>query len=248
MKTLRALYRFIILFFATIGIYSIWFVFSFLIPNKQYWRQFILGLWSRAWVRINRIDIEVIGKPPEPPFFLVSNHLGYIDIPVVRSVAKGVFVAKHEIGNWWAFGKMIRNMGTIYVDRERRRSIPRAGGEVIERLNSGEGVIVFPEGTSSKGEDILPFNSSFLEFASKTDIPVSYLSLTYRTPDGEPPPSESVCWWDETPLLAHILRVLALPRFTAILSFGDDLVVNPDRKELAAELRSKVSERFIPMI
>jgi 1-acyl-sn-glycerol-3-phosphate acyltransferase len=143
---------------------------------------------------------------------------------------------------------MVRNMGTIYVNRERRRDIPRAGSEVIERLSEGEGVIVFPEGTSTKGESVLPFNSSFLAFAAQTDVPVSYLSISYRTPDGEPPPSDSVCWWDDTPMLTHILKLFSLRRFTAILDFGDEPIVRPDRKELASELRRRVLDRFIPMI
>jgi 1-acyl-sn-glycerol-3-phosphate acyltransferase len=143
---------------------------------------------------------------------------------------------------------MVRNMGTIYVNRERRRDIPRAGREVTERLSAGEGVIVFPEGTSSKGETVLPFNSSFLAFAAQTDMPVSYLSISYRTPNGEPPPSDSICWWEDTPFLTHILRLFSLPRFTAILYFGDEPVIRPDRKELAAELHDRVKKHFVPMI
>jgi 1-acyl-sn-glycerol-3-phosphate acyltransferase len=198
-------------------------------------------------VWIAGIKIKLIGTPPKQPYFLVSNHLGYIDIPVVRSVVTGVFVAKHEIEDWPMLGTMIRNMGTIYVDRTRRRSIPEAGAEVVERLNEGEGVIVFPEGTSTKGEIVLPFNSSFLAFAAKTDIPVSYVSISYQTPEGAPSPSEAICWWDETPFFSHILRLLSVGSFTAIVNFGETPIIEPDRKQLAATLRSKVAESFVPM-
>ena len=78
---------------------------------------------------------------------------------------------------------MVRDMGNIFIDRRNRRDIPRAGEEIIQKLSEGEGVIVFPEGTSTKGEDILPFNSSFFEFAARTDLPVSYVSISYRTPE-----------------------------------------------------------------
>ncbi|MBT1569857.1 1-acyl-sn-glycerol-3-phosphate acyltransferase, partial [Klebsiella pneumoniae] len=88
-----------------------------------------------------------------------------IDIPVLRSVVKGVFVAKHDIKDWFFAGRMIRDMGTIFINRGNRRDIPRAGSRILERLEKGEGVIVFPEGTSTRGEEVLPFNSSFLEFA-----------------------------------------------------------------------------------
>ena len=248
MKSLRAVTRFILLLSMTLGVYAVWFVLRFVIPNKQYWRQIIFETWARSWMRICSIDIEIIGAPPKAPFFLVSNHLGYIDIPVLRSVVKGIFVAKHEIDDWKIAGKMIRNMGTIFVNREKRRDIPRAGSDVIAALERGEGVIVFPEGTSTRGDEVLPFNSSFLEFAARTDTPVSYVSITYRTPDGEPHPSDSVCWWDDTAFLPHMLRMMELKRFTAVLNFGDEPVISHDRKHLASELRQKVQQSFIPVI
>lgn len=248
MKHLRAVIRFVLLLSLTFGIYGIWLILRLFIPNKLFWRQLILEWWAKGFVRIAHIDIEIIGTPPKAPFFLVSNHVGYIDIPVIRSAAKGIFVAKHDINGWFCVGRMIRNMGTIYVNRSVKRDIPRAGAEVIDALGRGEGVIVFPEGTSTKGETVLPFNSSFLAFAAKTDIPVSYVSLTYRTPDKAPPPSETVCWWDDTPFLNHMLRLLSLRRFTAILNFGDETVADPDRKQLAAKLRERVIKSFIPML
>lgn len=248
MRKIRAIFRFVLLLSNTFGVYVVWYLFRFFIPNKQYWRQLAFETWSRGWIRVCGIDIEVIGTPPAAPFFLVSNHLGYIDIPVLRAVAKGVFVAKREIDGWKFAGKMIRNMGTIFVNREKRRDIPRAGNQVIETLSRGEGVIVFPEGTSTRGDEVLPFNSSFLEFAARTDTPVSYVSISYRTPEGEPPPSESVCWWDDTAFLPHLLRMLEVPNFTAVLNFGPEPVINLDRKQLASELRKKVQEVFIPVI
>ncbi len=248
MTKIRSILRFLALLFATFGIYGLWFVMRFFIPNKIYWRQYVFGLWSRAFVRIAGTKIEIIGTPPKPPFFLVSNHVSYFDIPVIRAAVPGVFVAKKEISGWFAIGQMVRDMGAIYVDRQNKRDIPRAGQQVIDRLSGGEGVIVFPEGTSTKGEEVLPFSSSFLAFAAKTDTPVSYVSLTYRTPEGEPPPSAIVCWWDDTAFLPHMLRMFSVSGMTAVLNFGDEPIIEPDRKNLAATLHQKVTEKFIPMM
>lgn len=248
MKHIRATVRLISFIVVTAVLYATWFVFSFVIPNKIYWRQLAFELWTKSFVWIGGMNIEVIGTPPQPPFFLVCNHLSYVDIAPLRIAAKGVFVAKSEVRDWLFAGRIVSDMGIVFIDRKNKRDIPRAGEEIIERLNDGEGVIVFPEGTSTKGDDVLPFNSSFLEFAAKIDLPVSYASISYRSDEGDPPPSEFVCWWDDIAFVEHLYRLFTVKGFTAIVTFGEHSVVNPDRKELAAELRQKVRESFVPVI
>jgi 1-acyl-sn-glycerol-3-phosphate acyltransferase len=248
MKYVRATIRFVAFVLATLGLYGLWFVLSPFIPNKTFWRQLAFESWTKSFVRISRMQIEVIGVPPKPPFFLVTNHLGYVDIAALRATVNGIFVAKSEVKGWFLAGRIVRDMGVVFIDRKNRRDIPRAGAEIIQKLNGGEGVIVFPEGTSTKGEDVLPFNSSFFEFAAKTDLPVSYASVSYRTPAGQPPASTMICWWEDISFLAHLFRLFTLPGFIAILDFGEDSIVNTDRKQLASELHQRVKEKFIPVI
>ncbi len=248
MKNLRAAIRFILFIASTLGLYSIWYVARLFIPNRIYWRQVIFGAWTRSFVSISGMKIEVVGTPPKPPFFLVTNHLSYTDIAALRTAAKGIFVAKSEVKEWFLAGRICRDMGTIFINRANRRDIPRAGEEIIERLDAGEGVIVFPEGTSTKGETVLPFNSSFLEFAARAQIPVSYASITYQTPPGEMPASLAACWWEDIGFFAHLWRLFHVGEYTAIINFGEKPVMNPDRKPLAAELRQRVSQRFTPVV
>lgn len=248
MRKIRATIRFTLFFVLTIGLYSLWFLTVIFIPNKIYWRQLIFKLWSKGFVRIARMKVEVIGSAPKPPFFLVCNHLSYVDIPALRYVADGIFVAKGEIRDWFLAGRIVRDMGNIYINRQKNRDIPRAGKEIIDRLDSGEGVMIFPEGTSTKGEEVLPFNSSFLEFAARTDLPVSYCSISYKTPTGEMPASEAVCWWDDTVFINHMFRMFSVKEFTAVITFGEMPVANPNRKKLAQELHEKVKEKFIPVL
>lgn len=248
MKSIRSALRFALFFINTVGLYALWFLAAAFIPNKIYWRQLIFKVWSKNFRRIANMKIEVIGTPPKPPFFLVCNHLSYVDIPALRAVAEGVFVAKGEIEGWFLAGRIVRDIGNIFINRQNRRDIPRAVREIISRLDGGEGVIIFPEGTSTKGEEVLPFNSSFLEFAARTDLPVSYCSIYYKTPDGEMPASEAVCWWDDTTFMNHMLRLFSVKGFTAVINFGAAPIANPNRKALAQELHEKVSEKFIPVI
>lgn len=248
MKHLLAGFRFVLFLVSTFGLYGSWFIGDFFIPNKLFWQQVIFRTWARAFVKILGMKIEVIGTPPKPPFFLVCNHLSYTDIPALRAVAEGVFVAKGEIESWFLAGKIVGDMGAIFINRQNRRDIPRAGAEIIKKLNNGEGVIVFPEGTSTKGEKVLPFNSSFLEFAAKTDLPVSYAAINYETPPDQPKASDVVCWWEDIGFAAHLFRLFHVREFTAVITFGDETVLKTDRKELAKTLWEKVNEKFIPVV
>jgi len=248
MKYLRAALRFVLFIGSTFVLYSIWFVGAVFIPNKQMWRQWAFYNWARAFVKISGMRVEVVGVLPRPPFFLVCNHLSYTDVAAIRSVLEGVFVAKGEMESWFLAGRIVSDMGTIFINRQNRRDIPRAGAKIIERLESGEGVIVFPEGTSTKGETVLPFNSSFLEFAAQRDLPVSYASITYKTPNDSPKAVDTVCWWDEKSFGEHLWQLFQVREFIAVINFGSEPIQNPNRKELAKMLWTKVDESFVPVV
>jgi 1-acyl-sn-glycerol-3-phosphate acyltransferase len=247
MRNIRAAVRLISFVASTLGLYSIWFVARIFIRDRLWWRQTIFAAWTNSFVRISKMNVVTHGMPPTPPFFLVTNHLSYTDIAAIRSVVKGVFVAKKEVEGWFLAGRICRDMGTVFIDRTNRRDIPRAGAEIIKRLDDDEGVIVFPEGTSTKGEKVMPFNSSFFEFAARSGIPVSYASITYQTPPGETPASIAACWWGDIGFWAHLWRLFKVREYTAILIFGDEPILNVDRKILASELQQRVAESFVPV-
>ena len=248
MKHLRAAIRLILFSGATLGAYMIWFFGNLIVPNKQYWRQIIFRTWAKLFVTISHMQIDVVGEKPSPPFFIVSNHLSYIDIPVLRSVIESIFVANSEIKDWLIVGNAARDMGNIFINRENRRDIPRAGADVIKKLKNGEGVIIFPEGTSARGKKVLPFNSSFFEFASKSEFPIHYASITYQIENGERKPSEAICWWEDTPFITHLWRFFQVRRAKAIINFGCESIVDPNRKTLAKKLWNRVNESFIPVM
>jgi 1-acyl-sn-glycerol-3-phosphate acyltransferase len=249
MKTIRAVIKYIAFILLTFGVYSLW-VFSFFTgeQGQRRLREFIFYNWARGFVWLANAKLKIVGEPPAPPFLLVSNHVSYFDIAALRSTAKCVFVAKADIETWFIAGKMVGSMGQIFINRENRRDIPRAGARIIDALERGEGVAIFVEGTTSNGKQILEFKSSFLEFAAAKDLPVHYASITYQTPPGEPPASEAVCWWrEESGFGDHLFEFFKLPAFEGTITFGKEPIHSTNRKELAAKLHQAVEEQFVPV-
>jgi 1-acyl-sn-glycerol-3-phosphate acyltransferase len=176
---------------------------------------FVFRAWSKLFLGLLRVRVSQRGAAPTAPFFLVANHLSYMDIPLLASRADTVFIAKVEIGGWPIFGPISALANTVFVDRTLKRDIPRVLAEVDERLAHGQGVVLFPEGTSSAGADVMPFRPSLLATAAAARHPVSWASLAYRTPPGENPAHLAVCWWGGMTFGRHFLELLAMPRFEA---------------------------------
>jgi 1-acyl-sn-glycerol-3-phosphate acyltransferase len=215
--------------------------------NAAAWRAGFLTWWARRVAPLLGMEIEAHGRVPEPPFFLVSNHLSYMDVVVLAAQAPLCFVAKSEIAGWPFFGWLARTAGTLFIERANKRDIPRVVDAIDTALARGVSVAVFPEATSSAGARVLPFRAALLESAARGGIPVAYAALTYRTPPGEPPAYASVCWWGDAKFLGHVAGLFTLRRFSASVRFGSDRIASHDRKDLAARLHAAVAARFEPV-
>lgn len=246
MRTLIATSRFILFLVSTFGLYGIFRVLKPFRRDVIRWRQTIFRSWAKSFVRISGFEVEVVGEKPQAPFFLVSNHLGYIDIPIIRSQIETLYVSKSEVGEWPLAGKIVKDMGTIFIDRRNHRDIPRAGEEILKSLSRGEGVVVFPEGTSGNGRDLLAINSSFFEFPASNEIPVVVMTLSYRTSEGDPDPSSAVSWWDDTPFPKHIFNLFKLKNPAVTLRFGE-VVSDANRKTLARQVEGEMRSIFTAM-
>ncbi|MEM9553923.1 MAG: lysophospholipid acyltransferase family protein [Acidobacteriota bacterium] len=203
--------------------------------------------WGRRLMRSFAARVHVEGTPPAGPCFLVTNHVSYLDIPLVASCVDAAFVGKAELRTWPVAGTVMTAADTVYIDRSRKRDLLRVLEQVDAAMARGLNVVLFPEGTSGRGDSLLPFKPSLLQFAVEKGLPVHWATIEYRTPDGEPPPSRAVCWWGDEALAPHYPRLMRLPWLEAVLRFGDEPVRADDRKQLALELRAAMLERFQPM-
>lgn len=210
-------------------------------------RNWAYRTWTRGLCWAWNIQVEVDGRPPEDDYFLVTNHLSYVDIPVLGRHIHGTFIAKSELSGWPVAGQVIRSGDTIFIDRGRKRDLLRVMKEVDRALEDGLGVVLFPEGTSSKGDDMLPFKPSLLQIAAGSHRPVHWAILEYWTDDPHCKPSQFVNWWGDEPFLPHYLRFVSVDRIYATIRFGDEPVHGQDRKELSAALRERMLTKFRPM-
>jgi 1-acyl-sn-glycerol-3-phosphate acyltransferase len=152
-----------------------------------------------------------------------------------------VFVAKSEIAHWPLIGFLSRCMGTIFIERRRKRDILRVNALIETALRNGQSVIVFPEGTTSDGATVLPFKSSLLEPAVKLGVPVCCASLHYATAAGERPAAEAVCWWGEMDFVPHLWRLFQLKGFSATVQFSATRLLAADRKALAHIAQARIA-------
>ena len=210
-------------------------------------RRWVVRNWGRGLTHIARVRIVTEGDAPPHGVLLVSNHLSYLDIPVLDSVVPMVFVARADLRRWPFWGFMATLGGTIYVDRATKRDVMRVRREMGEAMALGDNVIVFPEATSTAGDTILPLKPALLADAAAEETPVHWLTLTYRTPRDGPAARDHVCWWGHAGFLPHVLGLFALRRVDCRIRFGDAPLCSTDRKALAADLRRAMLMRFEPV-
>ena len=214
---------------------------------SYWWRSFNFRRWAKAAAALLRMRVTVRGTPPQAPFLLVSNHLSYLDIVVFASQLDAVFVAKNDVASWPLLGLLCRSMGTIFVNRSSRRDVVRVNSLIGKALATSKGVLLFPEGTSTAGAEVLPFFSALLEPCVAGGYPVSFAAIRYQTPAGEPSPQWAVCWWGDMTFLPHLYRLFQLRSLEASLVFGSHAVRADCRKTLARELRQAVKAEFVPL-
>ena len=223
-------------------------LFGFIKPSMvAKWKNRIITLW--AWLTANILGLNITseGSPPNPPFFLISNHLSYIDVVPLWYFLDGTFIAKSEVASWPFFGWGTRTLGVLFINRKLQSDVRRMNNRIAETISNSQGIILFPEGTSSKGERILPFNSSLLNYPAEKEMPVSCVAISYRTSDADRPAWSHVCWWGDMAFLPHFWELLKIKQVDVTVRFGDKVTAN-DRKELSKKLHKQVSQLFIPIV
>lgn len=207
-------------------------------------------LYHRLCCRIMGLKVRVIGTPsPARPTLFVSNHVSYLDIPVMGSVLAVSFVAKVEVAEWPGYGLLAKLQRTVFVDR-RRHTAARQRDSLQARLAAGDPLVLFPEGTSNDGNRILPFRSALLSVAeaapAERPLTVQPLSIAYTTVNGLPigwALRPLVAWYGGMELGGHLWRFSRLGRVEVVLQFHPPVKVSDfdSRKELTRHCAEAVA-------
>ncbi len=198
--------------------------------------------WARfcfRWAcRCLGLNIHQHGSPSNDTVLFVSNHISWSDIPILGSLAPIRFLSKAEVGQWPLIGWLARQAGTLFIHRGGGQA-RRVRGQIIENLQAGENVLVYPEGTTSAGLTVLPFHGLLLRAAPESKTPIQPVTIAYRR-DGRPDHLAPFIGEDE--FHSHLLRMLRQPSARVDVVFHEP-VQSPEEvptAELAASLRQTV--------
>jgi 1-acyl-sn-glycerol-3-phosphate acyltransferase len=167
------------------GLATTVFVFPWIGPEKK---QALIRRWSRQLLQMLRVEARVHwqhdgGIPGN--VLIVANHISWLDIFVLNTLQPARFIAKAELKRWPVVGRLCTNVGTLFIERERRRDTHSVNRHTVDALARGDFVAVFPEGTTSDGTGLLKFHSSLFQPIVDAGGHVQPVAIRYRTPADE---------------------------------------------------------------
>ena len=171
-------------------------------------RQRLIRRWSRHLLRLLRVEARVRGLPPDGlpgNLLIVANHISWLDIFVLNAVQPARFVAKSELRRWPLVGWLVAGVGTLFIERDRRRDTQRVNRHAADVLAGGDVIAIFPEGTTTDGTDVLPFHGSLLQPIVDAGGHVQPVAIRYRRPTGEH--NAAPAYVGETSFVASFWRV-----------------------------------------
>ena len=230
MKTVRAIIKLILLLASWVMllcfdllILIIFYPFSKLTSRRI--SAFCGPFWGNLFTKILQIRIDVKGienYQRGQNYCLISNHMSYLDILIMAAVFPTLFVSRHDVKYWPLLGTIAWIRGAIFVDRTITGTQQKPHiNKIIEYLQNGLNVLIFPEGKTSNGESVLPFKKTIFSCPIKAGAAILPTTNRYAFVDGEPFSEQNrdrVCWYGGMTFLDHIWNVLKLRKFEVVLT------------------------------
>lgn len=200
-------------------------------------------LFCRSLLGLLAVRLVVEGRRAEGrPVLLAANHVSWIDILALGAIEPFCFLAKSEVASWPILSAFAQVQGTVFVDRKRRRLLPKVNREIATRMLAGRAVVLFPEGTTVGPPEPARFLTSHFAAArdalrmdpSHADVAVQPVAIGYS--------SAAAAWIGDDDLVSHLWRTLRSPPLRCAISFGAPLPfgAGTDRKAVARQARSSI--------
>jgi len=207
-------------------------------------------LYHRGLAWLLRVRVRPLGVPSAVrPTLFVVNHVSWLDIVVLDTLLRGSYVTKSEVMGWPGFGYLAKLQRCVFIERKAHRTKDHKD-EMQIRLEQGDNLILFPEGTSSDGMRILPFKTSFFGLAEQAvngrPLLVQPVSLAYCRLNNMPVGRRSMplfAWVGDENLLPHLWRFLRAGPSVAEVVFHPPLTIDrfTSRKEMSAHCRAVIA-------
>jgi len=213
--------------------------------------------YHRIVARIMGMRVKVVGAIEGGGGVLVaSNHISWLDIVSISTVGPISLIAKKQVDTWPFFGLLARLQETVYVERERRAKTAEQRDVIKDRLSQGDTIVLFPEGTSSDGNRVLPFKSALLSAAEgkirdrnggEKAIRVQPMSVAYTKIQGLPMNRDYrpfVAWYGDMDLIPHLLELFSLGPIDCEITIHPSMTVEQmgSRKALTVACEKIISE------
>jgi len=197
--------------------------------------------WSAGLLRVMGLTLQVSGVAPRPgSTLIVANHISWLDIAAIHAaVPHARFVSKADVLRWPLLGRLIRDAGTLFIERERKRDALRVVHAMADALKAGDTVAIFPEGTTGSGPEPLPFHANLLQAAVATGTPVQPVVLRFA--GDQAPYSDAVVYVGDTTLVQSMWRVASAQGLCAHVQLLSPIATpHADRRALAEHLRELI--------
>jgi 1-acyl-sn-glycerol-3-phosphate acyltransferase len=196
--------------------------------------------WSLDMLRLSGMKLVVHNADArlDAGALVVANHISWIDIYVINAWRPTPFVSKAEIRKWPVVGWLAEKLDTVFVQREKRSDAKRIMHELADRLQKGELMCVFPEGTTTDGQSLLPFHANMFQAAVSASVPVQPICLMYEDASGRL--STAPAYIGDMTLNDSLNAVLGASPLTAHLYVCNPLAPGADRRLLASEAQASV--------
>ena len=203
----------------------------------------LIQYWAKRLLRILRIKITLTGEVlkflSKDTYLIVSNHISWLDIPVIFSLKLITFVSASDVKTWPIIGVLAKISGAIFVDRNRKSSLV----EVIQAMNhhfknEKQSICIFPEGITSNGYHVLPFKSNLFQSAFESNKLLLPLSIKYKENNVL---TNRTSFHGSTTLFQSFKRVAKSNLIEVIVDIGHPVKPAQSRKDLSLKLQEAIA-------